>query len=235
MDPECIARHQTVPVTALLIALASFNALFLFTHTKLYHMHAQPDPVSSPHARFVAAPADPPPLARRLRTQAWRAAAAAWRFLLGIGTSAASRSSAAESARRVQELEVWTPDARELALFCVYSPVHALLWTAWNSGNWILVACAMAGVSAQVSAFCSCARARWLTARAIAAAHVDGDVPGAVEGSRDHRRGGHARVRRKGACRPPRSALLRAPPTRPPPRPFSSCIRASTPSARTPR
>ncbi|ETW85911.1 hypothetical protein HETIRDRAFT_310986 [Heterobasidion irregulare TC 32-1] len=161
----------TVPVTALLVALASFNALFLFTHTKLYHMHAQPDPVSSPHARFVAAPADPPPLARRLRTQAWRAAAAAWRFLLGIGTSAASRSSAAESARRVQELEVWTPDARELALFCVYSPVHALLWTAWNSGNWILVACAMAGVSAQLRALTETYQAL-LKDRAIIAAEV---------------------------------------------------------------
>ncbi|TFY71200.1 hypothetical protein EVG20_g1812 [Dentipellis fragilis] len=51
---------------------------------------------------------------------------------------------------RVQELEVWTPGDFELMLFSVYSPVHALLWMCWNSGNWIKMAFVMAGVGIQL-------------------------------------------------------------------------------------
>ena len=35
-------------------------------------------------------------------------------------------------------------------LFCVYSPVHAVLWMLWNAGNWIMMAAVMVGVSFQV-------------------------------------------------------------------------------------
>ena len=47
------------------------NALFLFTRTKLYHLHLQQEPLSLPHARIVSAPTDPPALISRLRTYAW--------------------------------------------------------------------------------------------------------------------------------------------------------------------
>ncbi|KAI0062258.1 hypothetical protein BV25DRAFT_1885488 [Artomyces pyxidatus] len=139
----------TVPTSFLLILAASLNALFLFTHTKLYHLHSQPDPVASPHARFVAAPADPPTLGQRVRAHLWHAFVAFWKFLLGIATSAPS-GGGAQSARRVQELEVWTPGEGELMLFCVYSPMHALLWPLWNAGNWIMMAAVMVGVGVQL-------------------------------------------------------------------------------------
>jgi Protein of unknown function (DUF2418) len=139
-------------MTCLLIIAASLNALFLFTHTKLYHLYLQPDPVASPHARFVSTPADPPSLTTRLRTYAWSAFLAFWRFLLGISPSS-SPGSSAYGGPRVQELEVWTPSEGELMLFCVYSPIHVFLWMLWNAGNWIMMAAIMVGVSCQVRIF----------------------------------------------------------------------------------
>jgi hypothetical protein len=136
-------------MTCLLIIAASLNALFLFTHTKLYHLFLQSDPVASPHARFVSAPTNPPTLTRRVRTYAWALFLAFWRFLLGI-TPSSSPGSSAYGGTRVQELEVWTPSEGELMLFCVYSPVHVFLWMLWNAGNWILMAAVMVGVSFQV-------------------------------------------------------------------------------------
>ena len=136
-------------MTILLIIAASLNTLFLFTHTKLYHLHLQPDPVASPHARFVSAPTDPPALSSRLRASAWGAFLAFWRFLLGI-TPSSSPGSSAYGGPRVQELEVWTPSEGELMLFCIYSPVHVFLWMLWNAGNWIMMAAIMVGVSFQV-------------------------------------------------------------------------------------
>jgi hypothetical protein len=140
---------KTVPMTCVLIIAASLNALFLFTHTKLYHLFLQPDPVASPHARFVSVPTNPPALASRLRSCAWGVFLAFWRFLLGI-TPSSSPGSSAYGGTRVQELEVWTPGEGELMLFCVYSPVHVFLWMLWNAGNWIMMAAVMVGVSFQV-------------------------------------------------------------------------------------
>ncbi|KAI0256704.1 hypothetical protein BJV78DRAFT_1116940 [Lactifluus subvellereus] len=160
----------TVPMTCLLIVAASLNALFLFTHTKLYHLHLQPDPVASPHARFVSAPTDPPSLATRLRTYAWSAFLAFWRFLLGISPSSSPGSSAYGSPR-VQELEVWTPSEGELMLFCVYSPIHVFLWMLWNAGNWIMMAAVMVGVSFQARILTTTYEAL-LKDRAIIAAEV---------------------------------------------------------------
>ena len=142
---------KTVPMTCVLIIAAALNTLFLFTHTKLYHLFLQPDPVPSPHARFVSAPTNPPTLASRLRTLAWGLFLAFWRFILGITPSSSPPgSSAYGGGTRVQELEVWTPSEGELMLFCVYSPVHAVLWMLWNAGNWIMMAAVMIGVSFQV-------------------------------------------------------------------------------------
>jgi hypothetical protein len=136
-------------MTGLLLVAASLNTLFLFTHTKLYHLHLQPEPVASPHARFVSAPTHPPALCSRLRASAWSAFFAFWRFLLGI-TPSSSPGSCAYGGPRVQELEVWTPSERELMLFCIYSPIHVFLWMLWNAGNWIMMAAIMVGVSFQV-------------------------------------------------------------------------------------
>ncbi|KAI0306568.1 hypothetical protein B0F90DRAFT_1808237 [Multifurca ochricompacta] len=160
----------TVPMTCLLIVTASLNTLFLFTHTKLYHLHLQPDPVASPHARFVSTSTDPPSLATRLRIHSWNTFLAFWRFLLGISPSSSSGSSAF-GGPRVQELEVWTPSEGELMLFCVYSPIHVFLWMLWNAGNWIMMAAIMLGVSFQVRVLTTTYEAL-LKDRAIIAAEV---------------------------------------------------------------
>ena len=52
---------------------------------------------------------------------------------------------------RIQQLEVWSPGPLESNLFAIYSPVHALLWTAWTSANWMLLFCIMVAVSVQLS------------------------------------------------------------------------------------
>jgi len=160
----------TVPTTCLLIIITSLNTLFLFTHTKLYHLLLQHEPVASSHARFVSVPTDPPALASRLRTYAWGMFFAFWRFLLGI-TPSSSPGSSAYGGRRVQELEVWTPSEGELMLFCIYSPIHVVLWMLWNAGNWIMMAAVMAGISFQVRILTTTYEAL-LKDRAIIAAEV---------------------------------------------------------------
>ncbi|KAA1471164.1 hypothetical protein DENSPDRAFT_96624 [Dentipellis sp. KUC8613] len=139
----------TVPMTALLILAACANALYLFTRTRLYHLYTQPDPVASPHARFVNTPSTPPSLPKQVRSYLWRGFIGFWRFLFGIGTSA-STGGAVGAGERVQELSVWAPGDFELMLFSVYSPVHALLWMCWNSGNWIKMVLVMTGVGIQL-------------------------------------------------------------------------------------
>ncbi|KAI0320094.1 hypothetical protein OF83DRAFT_1259018 [Amylostereum chailletii] len=140
----------TVLLTFLLLSATSVNTLFLFTHTKIYHLHSQPDPVASPHARFVAKPADPPTLGTRVRAYMWRAFVGFWRFLFGL-TSSSTSGASADSSRRIQELEVWTPGEMELMLFCVYSPMHALLWMLWNASNWIMIMFVMLGMGIQLN------------------------------------------------------------------------------------
>ena len=50
----------------------------------------------------------------------------------------------------MQALEVWTPGPLEMALFGIYSPVHALLWMATSSANWMVMVLTMFIVSVQV-------------------------------------------------------------------------------------
>ncbi|KAH9974870.1 hypothetical protein BJV77DRAFT_936023, partial [Russula vinacea] len=113
-------------LTCLLIVTTSLNALFLFTHTKLFHLFLQPDPVASLHPHFVSEPTSPPALVSRLRAHAWGVFLAFWRFLLGI-TPSSSPGSSAYGGTHVQELEVWTPGEGEFMFFFVYSPVHVFL------------------------------------------------------------------------------------------------------------
>jgi hypothetical protein len=51
---------------------------------------------------------------------------------------------------QVQQLEVWTPGEFETTLFMIYSPVHAWMWMALTSTNWILMGVIMALVGLQV-------------------------------------------------------------------------------------
>jgi hypothetical protein len=52
---------------------------------------------------------------------------------------------------KVQQLEVWVPGELEMTLFCVYSPVHPLLWMATTSANWMFMLVIMGVVGVQVS------------------------------------------------------------------------------------
>ncbi|KZV69514.1 hypothetical protein PENSPDRAFT_580821 [Peniophora sp. CONT] len=159
----------TTLLTILLVGAALANALILFTHTKIYHLHSQTNPVASPHARFVKRPESTPPLTSRIRTHLWRSFVSFWRFLLNM--SGSNRGASKDSSRRVQELEVWDPSELELALFCVYSPMHALLWMLWNPVNWIMIMFVMGCTAVQLRALVTTYEAK-LKDRAIISAEV---------------------------------------------------------------
>ncbi|KAG5642955.1 hypothetical protein DXG03_001836 [Asterophora parasitica] len=146
----------TTPVSIFLIAAACLNAVYLFTRIKLYRLHHRPDPVSSPNARFVSAqldfaPLEAPSLIWRLTSGMWYAFSYSWRWLLGMKPPTRPGQLPGRTAR-VQQLEVWAPGELEKVLFAVYSPAHALLWTATGSSNWISMLVVMGLVGAQLHA-----------------------------------------------------------------------------------
>lgn len=198
----------TTVLTIFLVGAALTNALILFTHTKIYHLHSQANPVASPHARFVKRPETTPALTSRIRTHLWRSFVSFWRFLLNM--SGSNRGASKDSSRRVQELEVWDPSELELALFCVYSPMHALLWMLWNPGNWIMIMFVMGCTAVQVrfvlSIFMECA-----SDACFVVACSGYNLRGQVEGPRYHLGGGHERIRPTGKY--PSLYLLRLHPT----------------------
>lgn len=151
-------------MTFLLVSASIVNTLFLFTRTRLYYLNLAPDPVSSPHASFTKRPhlphrasTDDAPARRSLpallgafiRTL-WRGLALSARFLLNLSPPKARAPQPWEEGQRVQQLEVWTPGALEMALFGTYSPVHALLWMALTSANWMMMFLVMFAVGVQV-------------------------------------------------------------------------------------
>jgi hypothetical protein len=151
------------------------NMVYLFTRLRTYHMHKQPDPVASPNASFVPvefdfAPPAAPTLSVRLRKGAWSLFVAAWRWLLDLSPSRTTTSGGG-AAKRVQQLDVWAPGELELGLFTLYSPAHALLWTATTGQNWILTGLVMGLVGAQMQVLTRTYE-RLLKDRAIIAAEV---------------------------------------------------------------
>lgn len=150
---------QTTPVTIFLILASIVNAFYLFTRTKLYQLNLATDPVASPHAKFVRREETPPPTAPPRRgifsllfsvlRHVWRGFAVSARFLLNMSPPK-DRQYASMAYERVQQLEVWTPGEFETVLFSTYSPVHAWLWMALTSANWILMGVIMVLVSVQV-------------------------------------------------------------------------------------
>ncbi|KAH9951901.1 hypothetical protein B0H21DRAFT_3460 [Amylocystis lapponica] len=151
----------TVPTTALLFTLAILNTLYLFTHTRMYQLNLAEKPVGSPHAAFVPRPRreySPPP-ARTTRSLIfailaglWRAFVASVRFLFNLSPPKSREAQNTTPDAHVQQLEVWTPGELEVTVFAVYSPLHALLWTALSTGNWIRIIGAMVLASAQLRA-----------------------------------------------------------------------------------
>ena len=72
------------------------------------------------------------------------------RFLLNLSPPKGRPTQPWEDEARVQQLEVWTPGELEMALFGIYSPVHAMLWMATTTANWMLMFFVMFIVGAQV-------------------------------------------------------------------------------------
>ncbi|KAF8350701.1 hypothetical protein F5887DRAFT_1209707 [Amanita rubescens] len=145
----------TFPLSCLLVATTFANAIYLFSRTRVYRFHRQPDPLSSPNAKFTSANFDQEPevpisVTGRLGSGAWRAFAYFWRFLLGIQQPAPLNSLSGKTTR-VQELQVWNPGELELMLFSIYSPVHPFLWMATSITNWILMFFVMFLVSFQLN------------------------------------------------------------------------------------
>ncbi|KAK2466909.1 hypothetical protein APHAL10511_001167 [Amanita phalloides] len=144
-----------LPLSCLLIAVSFANAVYLFSRTRVYRLHHQPDPISSPNAKFISAnfdiePEVPVPFTKHISSGVWHAFVYFWRFLLGI-RQPASLNTLSGKATRVQELQVWNPGELELILFSIYSPVHPFLWMATGTTNWILMICVMFLVSFQMN------------------------------------------------------------------------------------
>ncbi|KAL0946891.1 hypothetical protein HGRIS_013055 [Hohenbuehelia grisea] len=145
----------TIPMTGLLLTGCIANTLLLFTRVKPYTLNQrnEQDYVSSPNSRFVPAEmnvehVEPPSISTRLRSGLWRGFVGFWRFLLAMKPPAAPPVVPGRAAR-VQQLVIWNPGEIESNLFVVYSPVHALLWMAIGSSNWMLIILVMVLVGVQ--------------------------------------------------------------------------------------
>ncbi|TBU65603.1 hypothetical protein BD310DRAFT_911677 [Dichomitus squalens] len=186
----------TTPTTIILVSATVLNTLYLFTRTRTYYLNLANEPVSSPHASFIKRPRGPsrtsssspnpndddpfqkrsvPSLAWSLFVSVlkalWRFLVVSARFLLNLSPPKTRPPQPWEEDERVQALEVWTPGELEMALFGIYSPVHALLWMATTSANWILMFFVMFIVGAQSRALARSYEAL-LKDRAIIAAEV---------------------------------------------------------------
>lgn len=153
---------QTLPMTFLLVSASLLNAFYVFTQTRMYQLTLATDPVASPHAKFVprdrtpqkeevSKPSSRAALLLTVLAHMYRAFTISFRFLLNMTPPKDKQLPRNGSVERVQQLQVWTPGEIEMALFALYSPVHALLWMALTSANWILLAFIMVAVSMQVS------------------------------------------------------------------------------------
>lgn len=159
---------KTVPASIILFSAAILNTLYLFTRTRLYQLTLARDPVSSPHAAFVSRPravrtpsdnGAPRPYSS-IGSMLWTVLGHLWhgfvisvRFLLNLSPPKDRQKvlNGSTDSERIQQLEVWSPSPLESNIFAIYSPVHALLWTAWTSANWMLLFCIMVAVSVQLN------------------------------------------------------------------------------------
>ncbi|KXN89252.1 hypothetical protein AN958_06006 [Leucoagaricus sp. SymC.cos] len=145
----------TLPLTALLFCVSFFNTAYLLSRTRIYRFHRRVDPLSSPNAKTVAAeldfePLKPPSMGAQLRSGAWYAFSYSWRWLLGMKPPSMTKPLPPKTAK-VQELSTWNPGELELELFSLYSPIHAFLWMATSSSNWILMLIVMGLTGVQMN------------------------------------------------------------------------------------
>jgi hypothetical protein len=193
-------------------------------------MHLRTDPISSPHATMVSAALNldltPDPsrsswfsYIRIVFKWLWRQLSVSWRFMWGMkmpqsagagvpymnghanGNAASAMYDAnGDRIERYQQLNMWYPDEMDSHIVVMYSPVHALIWTATTGSNWILMMAIMIIVSAQVCGlFCSPLSDALSYRRPCSAdtlTHKQLRAP--CEGQGNHRFRGHARIQREG-------------------------------------
>lgn len=209
-------------MTFMLVSASILNTLYLFTRTKTYFLNLASEPVSSPHASFIKRPRTPHrsssddlvprrsvpalllALLGSLFSALWRGLVLSTRFLLNLSPPKARAPQPWEESERVQQLEVWTPGALEMALFSLYSPVHSLLWIATTSANWMLTFFIMFIVGVQVCDVCafSCGKQTCSYSVLPPDSRTGPLVRGVAQGPCDHRCGGYARIRREGLWAP---------------------------------
>jgi hypothetical protein len=92
---------------------------------------------------------DTPASAPSYMARAWRLLVLAIRFLLNIQAKSGDDMGGSHDGM-IQQMEVWQPGQLEESLFALYSPVHALLWTATHTANWIIMIVIMGTLTVQV-------------------------------------------------------------------------------------
>lgn len=130
-------------LSVLLLCASAIGPVMLFSSSKLYHLHSQPDLVSSPHAAFVPAELNREPLEKPSllwRALSWIAfqSSVFWRFLFNLKPPGPRCVNGAHT-ELVQRLAVWSPGELELHLLAIYSPAHSLVWMIMDGSNWILI------------------------------------------------------------------------------------------------
>lgn len=175
----------------ILLVISTANAIYLFTRNKPYHFFHKSELSNTPNAEFIdrddlnpASHVEFPSLGSRAFNQSLHIIRIFWyvpvynrhmrisnmgiyrNFLLGREQPVTSPPS---QTRRVQRLNVWSPNPGEIDLFMsvmtrlcdkmalidgknrIYSPLHSLLWQAVSPGNWISICTLMATASFQVN------------------------------------------------------------------------------------
>jgi len=151
-EEEIYWLQWTTALSFLLLGVSVANALRLFTQTKTYDLLSRDElqPLSSSNITYV-----PSPIAQASRenkqtedstlwtyifyflTLLWKWTVHAWRFLLHHPAKQRPLDGSYEP--RIQQLEMWDPSDGDLALFEIYSPLHALLWKLAQQGNWMII------------------------------------------------------------------------------------------------
>ncbi|KAG8957234.1 hypothetical protein FRC03_010355 [Tulasnella sp. 419] len=127
------------------------NAAYVFTKFKPYHLHLRKDPINSPNATVIATDLnleqrEKPPFTQRAVRFTRQVVVRSFRFLIGSAPVKEDEEEL-DGLTRIQQLDVWTPPEMELGLFCVYSPVHTLMYSVMGWNNWITVFIIMGGLS----------------------------------------------------------------------------------------
>lgn len=145
----------TTLAAMILLMISIANAIYLFTRTRSYLLFHKSELSNTPSAEFIdrddlntTGHVTPVPFSSRVASSFLHITWALWDFL--IGRKQPVTPPVKNTTRKVQRLNLWTPDNGGIELFVIYSPLHSLLWQAVSPGNWIIVFILMATASVQL-------------------------------------------------------------------------------------